>query len=1120
MNRFKHPRRFVTRIRARMYATKGPQMTKGWNRRAFLRTSVAGAGASAALGSGAVETATASAGTAAGASGAGRLRIERTTVEYAETLLGTEVEKPRLTWELAAEGRGARQTAYQVRVALSEKGLRQGRRTVWDSGRVTSDRTVGIMYDGPALHPRTRYHWHVRVWDGEGRPSAWSAPRWWETTLSKDAWEGFWIGADAAPEPPRFTGASWIWSPGSTSNNAPAGPRWFRGSLTPAAGAEIRKATLLATADDDFTLYLDGERVAHQPEQTDAWRQGHLVDVTEQVRAAGSGPIVVAALATNRGNASVNPGGLLVRLIVETGSDTVELVTGEGWRSAETEQEGWQRPEFDDSGWPEAAVLAAYGQGPWGSGVSIAATEQPAPLLRREFAVPKPVARARLYISGLAYYDAEINGRRVGRQVLDPGFTDYDETVLYAVHDVTNHLRRGTNAIGVTLGRGFFGMTTPNVWNWHLPPWHGEPRLLGQLEIDHPDGSRTTIATDDRWRITEGPTLSNSLYAGESYDARKSPGAAWSRPGFDDSGWRKVKRQAAPKGTLHAQPHDPIEIIETVRPVAVEELSEGVYVVDMGRTTAGWTQLTVRAAAGTTVRLIHGEKLKSDGSVHAETGHVPGRFQTDEYVCAGGGADEVWEPKFSYKGFRYVQISGLPAKPKPSQVLGRVVHTRVAETGTFACSEPFYERLEAAMRRTVLNNLHGIPTDTPMYEKNGWTGDAQLGAPVMTYALGVHRFLSKWLGDLKDSQNTDGQLPVIVPSGGWGYGDLGPSPEWTTVYPFLLREMYRVYGDERLARDHWAPLTRYLDWEISRLKDGLAVTALGDYLPPGYGGNPPEDTRLTATAYLHRALTGTAELADLLRDAEVADRYRRAAAGLKEAFNAAFLGPDGHYRTAKDPDYRQTNNCIPLAFGLVPPGARATVVDSLLADIKQRGNHLNTGALGTSVLLRQLSAQGHSEVAHAIATQRTYPSWGYWFDNGADTMWEMWPLDSRSRDHYFQGTVVQWLYENVAGLRPGDAGYRTFTVRPDGRTGVNWARTSVRTVRGEASAAWSVVDGSTRLSVRVPVGSTAEVYVPAASRSAVKAPGGAEFVRVEPGFVVYEVAHGGWEFVARARAAG
>ncbi|WP_328360410.1 glycoside hydrolase family 78 protein [Streptomyces sp. NBC_00445] len=1105
-------------------------MARPWNRRLFLRGTTAGAGAGiTALSAGPAAAAGPPArGRPEGNDRTGALRIDRTTVEYAERVLGTDVQHPRLSWELSAPGHGARQSAYQVQVALSPspspspKALTAG--LVWDSGKVTSDRSVSVPYEGPALRPRTRYHWRVRAWDGAGRPSRWSEAGWWETTLSEADWQARWIGADAPPEPPSLSGASWIWSPGATSSDAPVGPCWFRAVLRlPDDGTRVRRATVVASADDDFTLHLDGRQVLHAPEQQDGWRTGRAVDVTEVVEAArvAGRPVVLAARATNRPGPSVNPAGLLVRLIVETadgGPDesTYELVSGPGWRVTATEpQQGWQRPEFDDTDWAEAAVLAPYGQGPWGSGVSVAVPEQPAPLLRRAFTVRRRISRARLYISGLAYYEAEINGRRVGRQVLDPGFTDYDETVLYAVHDVTELVRRGENAIGVTLGRGFFGMTTPNVWNWHRPPWHGEPRLLAQLEIDHPDGSRTTVASDGEWRITDGPTLSNSLYAGETYDARRAP-RDWTRPGFDDSGWRAAGVQQAPRGALKAQPHDPIEIAETVRPTEISELRPGVYVVDMGRTMAGWTRLTVHGAdAGTVVRLVHGEKLKPDGSVHAETGHVPGRFQTDEYICAGGGADEVWEPKFSYKGFRYVEIHGLPARPSPEQVLGRLVHTRVEEAGSFACSEPFYEWLDGAMRRTLLNNLHGIPTDTPMYEKNGWTGDAHVGTPVMTYAFGVHRFLSKWLGDLADSQNGEGQLPVIVPSGGWGYQELAPSPEWTTVYPFVVRELYRVYGDERAAREHWATLTRYLDWELSRLRDGLAVTALGDWVAPGYE-IPPEDTRLTATAYLHRALLHTAELGEVLGDGEVVKRYRDAAENLKTAFNEAFLSPEGHYRTAKDPGYRQTSNAIPLAFGLVPPGARTSVMDSLVADIEARGNHLNTGCLGTSVLLNVLCAHGRPDVAHAVATQRTYPSWGYWHENGADTMWEMWPLDSRSRDHYFLGTVAQWLYENVAGLRPGDAGYRTFSVRPDARTGVNWARTSIRTVRGEAAVAWSRLDRELRLSVRVPVGSTAEVHVPGASRDRVAAPKGAEFLRSDPAFVVFRVGHGKWTFTGPA----
>ncbi|MFC9430915.1 family 78 glycoside hydrolase catalytic domain [Streptomyces sp. NPDC056987] len=1101
----------------------------GWTRRGLLHTSALGAGAGlAGLAMGSGTAAASPSGGPAGEGGrSGRLRIDSATVEYAEHVLGTDVAAPLLSWVLGAVpdggptpdgGPGVRQSAYQIRAATGRRALLAGRELLWDTGRVASDRTVAVPYAGPALPPRTRCHWQVRVWDGAGRASAWSTPGWWETALGAERWHARWIGADQPAAPPGFDGASWIWTADATTGGAPVGPRWFRGSLGLPEAADIARATLVATADDDFTLHLNGRQVLHVPEQVDAWRTGAAADVTGAVRAAADSgsPVVLAAVATNRGGAAANPAGLLGSLRVETTDGAVrQLATGEGWRTTDTEQPGWERTEFDDTGWAAATVLAPYGRGPWGNGVSIAAPEAPAPLLRREFTVREPVTRARLYISGLAYYVAELNGERVGRQVLDPGFTDYDETVLYAVHDVTALLRRGDNAIGVTLGRGFYGMTTPNVWNWHRPPWHGEPRLLCRLEADHPDGSRTTVVSDTDWRITEGPTLTNSLYAGETYDARLAP-EGWTRPGFDDRSWRHPAEQPAPRGTLRAQPHEPIEVIATHTPTAITEHAPGVYVVDLGRTTAGWSRLSVRAPAGTVVSLVHGEKLKADGSVHAETGHVPGRFQRDEYICAGGGATEVWEPSFSYKGFRYVQVSGLPTRPRPADVVGRTVHTKVAEVSGFACSEPFYEQLDRAMRRTLLNNLHGVPTDTPMYEKNGWTGDAQLGAPVMEYAFGVHRFLTKWLGDLADSQNADGQLPVIVPSGGWGYGDLGPSPEWTTVYPFLIREMYRIYGDDRVAREHWATLTRYLDWELARLVDGLAITALGDYLPPGYGGNPPEDTRLTATAYLHRALTGTAELGDLLGHGGTAERYRTAAAGLKDAFNAAFLDASGHYRTARDPGYRQTSNALPLAFGLVPNGARATVVDSLVADITARGDHLNTGALGTSVLLRVLCAHGRPDVAHAVATQRTYPSWGHWFDNGADTMWEMWPLDSRSRDHYFQGTVVQWLYENVAGLRPGDAGYRTFTVRPDGRTGVSWARTWIRTVRGEASVAWSAIGTTLRLSVRVPVGATAEIHVPAATRDQVTAPAGAAYARTEPGFVVYRAGQGAWEFVRRA----
>lgn len=991
---------------------------------------------------------------------AGRMQIVRTTVEYAETLLGTDVTAPRLGWVLAADGTGARQTAYQIEV-----GTAPGRADVWQSGWARSDRTTGIPYGGTALSPRTRYHWRVRVWDGMNRVSAWSADSWWETALLGTPWQARWIGA--AEESIGFTGASWIWSA-----TTPPESRWFRTRVDLPAGAV--RARLVATADDDFTLYVNGIEALHVPEETDAWQIGRRADVTRLLQ---GGRIVLAARATNR---SAGPAGLLLRLLVDLPDGQREIVTGPGWKVADTEQPGWHTPDFDDSAWTPATVLDPYGQGPWGSNVTV--VEQPAPLLRKEFDLSKPVQRARLYVSGLAYHETEINGRRVGDRVLDPGFTDYDNTVLYAVHDVTADVRPGRNAIGVTLGRGFYGMKTPNVWRWERPPWHDEPKLLAQLEIDHPDGTRTTVASDESWRLTEGPTVSNSLYTGETYDARLVP-AGWTSPGFDDSGWHPAPVRPAPKGTLKAQEHEPIRVVETVTPSWTTP-KPGVFVADMGRTMSGWTQLTVNAPAGTTVRLKHGETLYPDGTVRMEDGHVAGnRMQLDEYICAG--REETWEPKFSYKGFRYVEVTGLPAAPR---LVGRVVHSDVPAVSTFRCSEPLFEQYDAAMRRTVLNNLHGIPTDTPTYEKNGWTGDAQVGAPSMLAEFGMAKFFTKWLGDLADSQDTAGQLPVIVPSGGWGYRELAPAPEWTTVYPFVLREMYRVYGDDRLPAQHWPVLTRYLDWEIGRLQNGLVVTALGDYLPPGSTGLPPEDTRLTATAYLYRALLHTAELGTVI--GKPVPRYREVAANLLSTFNRTFL--DGYYRTAKDPDYRQTSNAIPLAFGMVPAGSVQAVADRLAAEVRANGNHVNVGCLGASVLLKALSDNGHADVAHAMATERSYPSWGHWFANGADTMWEMWDTGTRSRNHYFKGTVAQWLYEHVAGLVPGDAGYRTFTVRPNATTGLSWAQLEFESVRGRIGVAWAKVDGVFRLTVDVPVGSTAEVHV--------------------PGSAVQSVPHGRWTF--------
>ncbi len=521
----------------------------------------------------------------------------------------------------------------------------------------------------------------------------------------------------------------------------------------------------------------------------------------------------------------------------------------------------------------------------------------------------------------------------------------------------------------------------------------------------------------------------------------------------------------------------------------------------------------MNADAGTVISLTHGETV-ADDTVVAVNVHVESdRIQRDEYIAAGNGVEE-WEPRFSYKGFRYVQVEGLADRP---EVLMRVAHSDVPDVTRFASSQAPYEQFDQAMRRTILNNLHGIPTDTPFMEKNGWTGDAQVGGPTMLATLDLARFFTKWLGDIRDSQAESGQLPVIVPSSGWGFTDLSPATEWPTVYPFLLREMYRSYGDERLLHEHWDSLTRYLAWELDRVEDGLSVSVLGDWLPPGFGRGPaPEDRRLTGTAYLYRALVAAAEIGDLIGKP---NEYRKAAAELHDGLNRAFLDREaGVYKSGEDPDYRQTSNAVPLAFGMVPDELVRRVAANLAADVEARGFHLNTGCLGVGVLLPVLTAHGYADAATKVALQRSYPSWGYWFDLGADTMWEKWEEDSRSRNHYFQGTVVQWVYENVAGLRNLDAGWQRILVRPDARGEVDSATIRTDTIRGRVTVTWKRVSRVLSLDVQVPVGTTAEVHVPSAAASdvtAVPAPYVGE-PSYEDGYTVYTVPAGLWNFTSRS----
>ncbi|WP_214414628.1 family 78 glycoside hydrolase catalytic domain [Sphaerisporangium fuscum] len=1038
------------------------------------------------------------------------LRVTDLETEHASAPMAVAEARPRLGWLLRAGGRGQRQTAYRITVD-DQDGDR-----VWDSGEVRDARSYDVRYAGPALRPARRYTWRVKVADARGVWSGWSEQASFETAPAAGGWTGTWIGAPAGDAPrPDLTGADWIWYPeGDPASDAPAATRYFRGSFDLSAVPGV--ARLIMTADDGFTAWVNGVEVGSReasPEQEN-WRRPIVVDVAGKLR-QGRNTIAVQAA-----NGRPGPAGLMGRL--ELPGRRID--TGGAWRTADAEpRDDWKSTTYDDSAWPAAKVLAPWGGGPWGK-VTPERPALPEPLLRRDFRLlGKAVSRARLYAAGAGYVELSLNGRRVGDEVLEPGFTRYDKRVQYVTRDVTRLLRHGGNVIGARLGRGFYGMTQQNVWNWNDTPWTAEPRMLAQLVVTYRDGSTQTVASDGTWRYSEGPVRFDSLYGGETYDARQEQ-RGWDAPGFDASSWKPAGTLRAPAGAIVPEEQEPIRVAATLRPESVTQPTPGTYVFKLPRNIAGWARIRVHGPEGAKVGLKYGERLNEDGTVQAVSGHVSGRFQTDEYILAGRPGTETWEARYTYKGFQYVQVTGWPGDaPTVDDLDGREVHSDLTPVGEFHSSNPLFDQVRAMTLQTVRNNWHGIPTDTPMYEKNGWTGDAQLMAEMQMSEFDLRRLFTKWMTDHRDSQGVDGLVPAIVPDNGWGLGAGWHAPPWHASFTVIPWLMYERYGDRDLLAENYPAMRTYLDNWLKRSDTGLYSSTLNDYLAPGYGGNSPEDMRLAGTAYTFMNAQILAKVADTLGQGADATRYRAAAAKMKDAFNTEFLRGDA-YVTRSDPDYRQTSALIALALGLAPQESEKAITDRLVRDVQERGDHLNTGALGTKYLLTELTARGHGDLAYRVANQRTYPSWGYWAANGATTLWERWDTGARSRDHVFLGGAIgEWFYEDLAGIRPAAPGYDRVLIAPRPLGDLTFVDAATRTPHGPVKVRWKRSGGVFHLEVDVPVGAVAEVRVPAASAAEVtesgRAAGTAPQTRLlgaADGLVRIEVGSGSYAFTVRA----
>lgn len=701
-----------------------------------------------------------------------------------------------------------------------------------------------------------------------------------------------------------------------------------------------------------------------------------------------------------------------------------------------------------------------------------------APLLRHSFAVDAPPAEAYLVVGAGGLAHVELDGAPLDDTVLGPGFTDYDVVAQYTVVDVTARLGQGAHAIGVELGRGFYGIRGRNTWNWETAPWHADPSVRMLLLLRDADGERV-ITTSRSWLTTPGPTVFDDLYAGEDHDARRRI-AGWSTPDLDDAEWEPAVAVPGPRGQARAQRQPGIRVAQTFEPVSVRELCPGRWVASFDRVIAGWALVDAEGESGSVVELRFGETLQDDGSPNCidEKGYFDGRFQTDRLILDGSAVS--WRPRFVWHGFQHVEVRAA----KLPRIRAQLVHTDAPPTGSFSSDVPLLDRIHELTVDTVRNNLHGIPTDTPKYEKNGWTGDGMLGARLMLQNLDVHELLAKWSLDIAHSRHGEGAPEVIAPHGGWRM-DWTPAPTWHSALLLVPWEIHLQTGDLRVLADIWPDARDYLRFELARTVDGIAQTTLGDWVSPETdpgGGNPPEDTRIAATAFLVTMCDTAAGIATVLGDDP--DEWREAAARSRAAFTETFWD-DGSDTVRGDGDdgYRQAHAVLALAFDLLPEAVRRRAADRLARDVHERGDHLWTGALATKYILPVLTEWGHPDAAWAIATQTGFPSWGYWVAQGATSLWEHWNPASRSRGHYFLGTIDDWLFGQVAGLTPLAPGWRRARIAPRQLdAGPGRAEAHVRTPYGTLGVRWRRDDDGIRLECTIPVGVVAEVDLPGLTR--------------------------------------
>lgn len=1034
--------------------------------------------------------------------------------EYQANPVGIDVPQPRLGWQVAGGGRGVRQTAYRVTVSTAPD--RDG--DAWDSGRVPSDQSQHVRYGGEPLRPFTRYLWKVQVWAGDS--SATSETAIWTTgVLQGTPWPAPWIAASGSGGI-SLAGATWIWAPDRQEGLMhPPCTRYFRWKVRIPDDAVIERGAIVMTADNSFTLTVNG-----RPAGTgDAWNVLHQLDVTRFLRPGGN----LLAVEVVNGGTSLNEAGLIGKLeITLANGERIVSALDASTPTAAVEQAGWKTVGFDDSAWQPARVLGAFGMQPWGEP---AVTHAALPLFRRALTIAKPVRRATAAVCGLGFHELRINGEKVSRDELEPGWTNYRKTCLASVYDVTLLLSQGDNVLGIMLGNGMYNVRGGRYTKFRGS--FGEPKLTLVLHVEYVDGTTESVTSDQSWRCASGPVLFSCIFGGEDYDARRELDG-WDRSGFDATAWTPAKRVDGPGGRVTTRLVPPILAMETFTPVKIAHPRPGIYVYDLGQNFSGWPKLTLSGPAGSRVKLVPGELLGADGLVSQRSSGGPVWFS---YILKGKG-HETWRPRFTYYGFRYVQVEGAEPvsetavaveSPRVHALTGEFLYPSSEIVGRFVCANSDVNRVHDLILSAIKSNFKSVLTDCPHREKLGWLECSHLLAGCFMYNFDCARFYQKIAGDMREAQLDNGMVPDIAPEYtlfGAGFRD---SPEWGSAMVIAPWRAYRMYGDVDILRENYESMQRYVAYLGRKASGHIVAHGLGDWYDIGPGSPGPSKLTslgLTSTGVYYQNIEILRQTAALLGKDEDVRTYAQLANDVQVAFNATFFRPaENHYDRNS-----QTGNSMPLFLGVVPPVRQAAVLENVVESIRANGNRVTAGDVGFYYVVQALLDGGRSDVLYDMLCQTDGPGYMYQLQKGATSLTEAWDTNpGSSQNHCMLGHIEEWFYSGLLGIRAAVPGFKQIIIKPAMPADLAWAAGHYDCVYGRIASRWERgCDRATRatacpltMNVTIPPNTTATVYVPAKDLGSVSESGrpvataaGVTFLRMEGGACVCTVGSGTYMF--------